>query len=186
MQVWFELQCRLRISGSLLIESFWVRLTSPSLMRRSHEASNPPAPEAVKNKNRSRIPLKGWKFAGWEGGLAPAQDRMPFNVEFTIQPANLHLRKVYLAHRTLNSQLETERHSILSGGKPTFPTCEILSAEWYQRSISISSQLLPRGGTDLMRPRREWRRHDQIQAALVDGFSLETVRLLARSLCDDR
>jgi hypothetical protein len=23
--------------------------------------------------------LKGWKFAGWEGGLAPAQDRMPFS-----------------------------------------------------------------------------------------------------------
>ena len=44
------------------------------------------------------IPLKEWKFAGWEGGLAPAQDRMPFSVEFTIQPANSHLSKVKLAH----------------------------------------------------------------------------------------
>jgi len=99
----------------------------------------------VKNKNTG-IPLKGWKFAGWEGGLAPAQDRMPFNVEFTIQPANLHLRKVSLALSdclTLNSQFETEWHSIWSGGKPTFPTCEFPLLEWYPRSISISSQLLP-------------------------------------------
>jgi hypothetical protein len=51
----------------------------------------PIATDAVKNKNRSAIPLKGRKFAGWEGGLAPAQDRMAFNVEFTIR--NLHLRR---------------------------------------------------------------------------------------------
>jgi hypothetical protein len=34
--------------------------------------------------------LQVWKkFPGWEGGLAPAQDRMPFNVEFTIQAAHM-------------------------------------------------------------------------------------------------
>src|SRR5216117_3128463 len=67
---------------------------------------------------------------------------MPFDVEFTIQPANLHLRKVSLPLSnclTLNSQIETEWHSIWSGGKPTFPTCEFPLLEWYPRSISISS-----------------------------------------------
>jgi hypothetical protein len=32
-----------------------------------------------------KIRRLGRKFAGWEGGLAPAQDRMPFNVENAIQ-----------------------------------------------------------------------------------------------------
>src|SRR6266446_5090286 len=111
---------------------------------------DPPATETVKNKKTGE-PLKAWKFAGWEGGLAPAQDRMPFNVEFTI-PANLHLRKVSLALSnclTWNSQFEMEWHSILSEGTPAFPTCQFPLLEWYPRSISIFSQLLPRGGRDL-------------------------------------
>jgi len=118
----------------------------------------PSTAAAVKNKNRSAIPLKGWKFAGWEGGLAPAQDRMPLNVEFTIRPANFLsalIRRISLrvfaalrvlcgekafknnqpqrAPRTqrsrkevnlaqnclsLNSQIETEWHSILSEASP--------------------------------------------------------------------
>src|SRR6266550_7735588 len=44
-----------------------------------------PTAVAMKYKNRLRIPLKEWKFAGWEGGLAPAQDRMPLSRELTIQ-----------------------------------------------------------------------------------------------------
>src|SRR6266850_5125828 len=43
----------------------------------------------------------------------------------------------------LNCEFNIEWHSILSGGKPTFPTCEFPSLDWYPRSISISSQLLP-------------------------------------------
>src|ERR1700730_10162046 len=88
---------------------------------------------SCEKKIRSGIPLKGWKFAGWEGGLAPAQDRTPFNVEFTIHPANLHLESSTLPIPnclTLNCQFGTEWHSILSGGKPTFPTCEFPSLEW--------------------------------------------------------
>src|SRR6266550_5325456 len=111
-----------------------------------------PSFRPLKGRHSVAASLKGWKFAGWEVGLAPAQARMPFNVEFTIQPANLHLRKVSVARSnclTLNSQFETEWHSIWSGGKPTFPTCEFPLIEWYPRSISISSQVLPRGGTDL-------------------------------------
>src|SRR5258706_12923224 len=104
---------------------------------------DPPATETVKNQKTGE-PLKEWKFAGWEGGLAPAQDRMPFNVEFKIQPANLHLRNVEHALSnclTLNSQFETEWHSIWNGGKPTFPTCEFPLLEGNRRSISIAAEV---------------------------------------------
>src|SRR6266550_8824170 len=117
-----------------------------------------PSFRPLKGRHSVAAPLKGWKFTGWEGGLAPAQARMSFNLEFTIQPANLHPGTVSLALSnclTLNSQFETEWHSIWSGGKPTFPTCEFPLLEWYPRSISVSSQLLPRGGTELMNPRDE-------------------------------
>src|ERR1700730_1105790 len=32
---------------------------------------NPTHGRSCKNKDRSRTPPKGWKLAGWEGGLAP-------------------------------------------------------------------------------------------------------------------
>jgi hypothetical protein len=35
------------------------------------------------------IPLKERKFAGWEGGLAPAQDPHPLNTELTAQAEEL-------------------------------------------------------------------------------------------------
>jgi hypothetical protein len=69
----------------------------------------PPMAEAVKNRNRSQIPLKGQKFAGWEGGKAlraPAQETVPRHHEFTAQTENIRS---------------------LSGGAqslPPFPTCD--------------------------------------------------------------
>src|SRR6266850_3658754 len=75
-----------------------------------------------------------------------------------------------IQYRGLNCEFNIEWHSISSGGKPTFPTCEFPSLEWYPRVDSFFSQLrqrvggrslihasqthpLPRGGTDLMGPR---------------------------------
>src|SRR6266850_1375180 len=44
----------------------------------------------------------------------------------------------------LNCEFNIEWHSILSGGKPTFPTCEFLIVEWCpQFDFSFFSQLLP-------------------------------------------
>jgi hypothetical protein len=51
----------------------------------------------------------------------------------------------------LNSQFETELRSILSGVKPTFPSCKFLDAEWYPRSISILHSFFR--GWDLWHPR---------------------------------
>src|SRR6266850_4319120 len=80
-----------------------------------------------------------------------------------------------MQYRGLNCEFNIEWHSISSGGKPTFPTCEFPSLEWYPRVIPFfhsfgsgwvlrllthASQThpLPRGGTDLMGPRPEWLR----------------------------
>jgi hypothetical protein len=43
--------------------------------------------------------------------------------------------KVDLQICGLNGKFHIEWHSILSGGKPTFPTCEFPSLEWYHRAI---------------------------------------------------
>ena len=66
-------------------------------------------------------PLNERQFAGWEGGLAPAQDPQPLNTELTAQAEEL-----FAAFRAYPS-LECMR--ILSGGEPTFPTCELLFIE---------------------------------------------------------
>ena len=60
-------------------------------------------------------------------GLPPLKIECHSMLNSQFSPQNLHLRKVSLALSnclTLNSQFETEWHSIWSGGKPTFPTCE--------------------------------------------------------------
>src|SRR6266850_5341707 len=40
-----------------------------------------------------------------------------------------------MQYRGLNCEFNIEWHSISSGGKPTFPTCEFPSLEWYPRVI---------------------------------------------------
>ena len=37
----------------------------------------------------------------------------------------------------MNIEFNIAAHSILSGGKPTFPTCEFPYLEWYPRAILI-------------------------------------------------
>ena len=54
---------------------------------------NPTHGRSCEYKDRSRTPPKGWKLAGWEGGLAPAQDRMPLNVDSIIQPAKIAFKE---------------------------------------------------------------------------------------------
>src|SRR6267142_5859455 len=46
-----------------------------------------------------------------------------------------------IQYRGLNCEFNIEWHSISSGGKPTFPTCEFPSLEWYPRVDSFFSQL---------------------------------------------
>src|SRR5882724_3260774 len=45
--------------------------------------------EDVGNWNSFEVPLKQQKFAGWEGGLAPAQDPHPLKTEWTAQVEEL-------------------------------------------------------------------------------------------------
>jgi len=59
--------------------------------------------------------LKEWKFVGWEGGLAPAQDPHPLNTQLTALAEELFA--------TCRADLSVEWVRISSGGKPTFPTC---------------------------------------------------------------
>jgi len=91
--------------------------------------------------------IKGWKFAGWEGGLAPAQDRMPFNIEIHNSARKVAFKKGLPCPSpnglTLNCQFETEWHSILSGGKPTFPTCEFLTVEWCLDRLQFFHSIFP-------------------------------------------
>ena len=73
--------------------------------------------EAVKTRSTSEILLNIGEFAGREGGKA------------LRAPAQMQT---------------TETHPERGRAKPCpLPTCDFLSLEWYPRSISMFSQLLP-------------------------------------------
>src|SRR5882724_10054622 len=74
------------------------------------------------------IPTQGTKIAGWEGGLAPAQDPHPLNTELTAQAEELF--------RNFQANLSVEWVRTLSGGKPTFPTCDFRSLSGIPDAIS--------------------------------------------------
>ena len=77
---------------------------------RSQEINYHHAVEVVKKIKSIETPLKSRKFAGREGGLAPAQGRMPLNLDLRIQgQGGLEMADVDLickcAGRILNSNL---------------------------------------------------------------------------------
>jgi hypothetical protein len=74
------------------------------------------------------------KLGRW---ACPAQDSHPFNTELTAQAEELF---------ATSAELSVEWVRILSGDKPTFPTCEFPFLEGYPESILNFSQLLPVDG----------------------------------------
>jgi hypothetical protein len=67
------------------------------------------------------VSLNHKEFTGWEGGLAPAQD--PKHPQPRICEGCVKFLSVA-------SQFSLEWRRILSGGKPTFPTCKLYVLEW--------------------------------------------------------
>ena len=51
----------------------------------STNATDPPAAEAVKKLKWIAYTTQQAKLAGWEGGLAPAQDRMTLSLELKFK-----------------------------------------------------------------------------------------------------
>src|SRR6266850_3504589 len=79
----------------------------------------------------------------------------------------------------LNCEFNIEWHSILSGGKPTFPTCEFPSLEWYPRAILIFHSFGSWGILQIQPTKKCWR---NVESHLeVDSPTAQHVKKHARS-----